>query len=152
MTLALTLRPATASDAQLLFEWVNAPDCLSQKERTRGPISWNDHCAWLNARLADPSTQIYVLQVDGKAVGQVRLEAAQGEYFIDIYVVPAARKRGVAKQAVADVLRIAKPPSVVARVKAGNAASQRLFANAGFTAHGRDGEMIVYRRRVSTHV
>lgn len=150
--MALTFRRAVASDARLLFDWVNASDSLSQKERTRGPIAWNDHCAWLDARLADPATQIYLLELEGRPVGQVRLQAAGGEHVVDIYVVPAERKRGVAARAIARVLQAATLPSVVARVKAGNAASMRLFAGAGFTPEGQEGEMIVYRRRVRADV
>ena len=131
-----------------MFDWVNAQDSLSQKERTRGPIAWRDHCAWLDERLADPATEIYLLELEGKPVGQVRLQQAGGEHAVDIYVVPAARKRGVAARAIAHVLKQATLPSVVARVKAGNAASRRLFAAAGFTANSQEGEMIVYRRQV----
>jgi RimJ/RimL family protein N-acetyltransferase len=141
----IALRRATAADARLLFDWVNAPDALAQKERTRGPIAWPEHAAWLERRLADPGTALFIAERAGQAVGQVRLERHGDAHLVDIYVVPSVRQTGVARAALAQAIQRAGIGVAAARVKAGNAASRRLFETTGFVEAGRDGEIVVYR-------
>jgi RimJ/RimL family protein N-acetyltransferase len=142
---SITLRRATAADARLLFDWVNAPDALAQKERTQGPIAWQEHTAWLDRRLADPGTALVIAEQAGQPIGQVRLERRDDVHLVDIYVVPAARRSGVAHTVLALSLERAGVGAAVARVKADNTASRRLFEAAGFTEAGREGDMIIYR-------
>jgi hypothetical protein len=48
------LRAAKPGDAWLLFNWVNAPDSLVNREKTTGSIDRNEHQSWFNRRLEDP--------------------------------------------------------------------------------------------------
>jgi len=141
----INLRNATRADARLLFDWVNAPDSLAQKEHTAGPIPWQAHCAWLERKIDDPATTLVIIERAGAAVGQVRLEPHGAVHAIDIYVAPAARGRGIARAALLAALERAAVGAAVARVKAGNVASRGLFAAAGFSEEGREGEMVIYR-------
>ncbi len=139
------MRRATSADARLLFDWVNAPDALSQKERTARPVEWREHCAWLDRRLADTEAMLFIVEEKGSPIGQVRLEPRDGSHVIDVYVIPSARERGIALAAVKAALDRAPIRSAVARVKAGNKASLRLFESAGFTKSGKEGEIMIFR-------
>ncbi|MGE5147423.1 MAG: N-acetyltransferase family protein [Candidatus Eiseniibacteriota bacterium] len=148
MTVAtITLRPATAADARLLFDWVNSPDALAQKERTRGPIAWPEHAGWLDRLLADRGSALFIVEQADRPIGQVRLErdGDAGVHRVDIYVVPSARRGGVARTALRQALKHVVVDAAVARVKAGNTASRGLFESVGFAEVGREGDIVVYR-------
>jgi RimJ/RimL family protein N-acetyltransferase len=144
----LSLRRASRADARLLFDWLNAPDSLAQKERTTAPVAWASHCTWLESRLADADFALFIVEHESKAIGQVRLEPRREGHLIDIYIVPERRGRGVAVAALEAALRAAGIATAVARVKGGNAASHRLFRKAGFAEMGREGGMTIYRRKL----
>jgi RimJ/RimL family protein N-acetyltransferase len=141
----VTLRAATLADARLLFDWLNAPDSLAQKERTTAPVAWADHRAWLERHLADPNFALFIVEEDRAPVGQVRFEPWQGAHAVDIYIAPELRGRGIARISLEAALRVSGVGVAVARVKSGNTASHRLFRSLGFTEAGSDGEVTVYQ-------
>lgn len=132
----LAFRPAGLGDADLLFDWVNRPDCLAGKLRTDGPIPRASHDAWFAARLGESDCRLWIVERGGVPVGQIRLQAANGAYEVDVYVVPTARRAHVAAAAVGHAvgeMATAEPGArLVARVRSGNAASRRLFESVGF--------------------
>ncbi len=143
------------SDARLLFGWVNDPESLARKERTVAPIPWDHHQGWLAERLDDDDTLMFIVENNEAPAGQVRLQRRGDAFEIDIYVVPGARRRGLAKTAIAAALvaleEIRPGANARARVKSDNQASIRLFESLGFEkATGEDeygeGEYLVYRR------
>lgn len=145
----MRLRPAAMTDCDLLFDWVNRPDSLAGKLRTTGPIDRATHERWLGARLADPDTRMSIIEDDGTPVGQVRLQRSAEGYEIDIYVVAAARRHGLAREALAQMARTnaawrAGAP-LIARVLPANTTSQRLFAAAGYRLADRSETQLVYR-------
>ncbi len=150
-----TLRPAGMSDARLLFGWVNDPEALARKELTGGPIPWDEHRGWLAERLDDDDTLMFIVERGETPAGQVRLQRRGNAFEIDIFIVPDARGRGLAKMAVAaalDALEENRPGAIArARVKSDNQASIRLFESLGFEkAMGADddgeGEYLDFRR------
>lgn len=159
-TASHALRPAEISDARLLFDWVNNPESLAQKELTGGPIPWDEHQSWLAQRLVDDNTLLFIVEDKETPSGQVRLQRRAGAFEIDIYIAPSARRRGLARTAITaslDALEGSRPGARVrARVKSDNAASIRLFESLGFekapredkygeNEHGK-GEYSVYMR------
>ena len=138
---AIRLRPVSLADADLLFDWVNRPDSLASKLRTKGPVSRSTHDKWLAARLADPDCFIWVVERDGRPAGQVRLEGGSGEYSgkyeVDIYIDAEVRGRGSAtaglRSALTELATVRPGARAVARIRPGNQASRRLFARLGFT-------------------
>jgi RimJ/RimL family protein N-acetyltransferase len=131
------LRPATAGDAGLLFDWLNAPDSIAASLDTRVPVAWDSHCRWLAERLADPAAQVWIVEVDGRTAGQVRLQDKGDGPEVALYVVGWVRGRGIAQAALADALAAgshAWPGArAIARVRHDNPASRRLFERCGFT-------------------
>ncbi|MEO1942971.1 MAG: NTP transferase domain-containing protein, partial [Candidatus Thioglobus sp.] len=61
-TEVLSLRLAVASDVKLLFEWVNTPSSLKNKEKSSAPIEWSAHQNWFNKRLNNPNVRIWIVE------------------------------------------------------------------------------------------
>ena len=133
----VSLRPVTDDDADLLFDWLNRPETLATKLRTRGPVTWETHTAWLAAQLSSPESLLRIVQVRGGPIGQVRLECRGDLLEVDVYIAPEARRRGAARKALLAAMGEAAdhwPDGVLAaRVLPGNAASFALFRSCGFT-------------------
>jgi spore coat polysaccharide biosynthesis protein SpsF len=82
----LSLRLAVVSDVKLLFEWVNTPSSLKNKEKSSMPIEWSIHQNWFNKRLDNPNVKIWIAERDKQAIGQVRVEYSNNKLLIDIFV------------------------------------------------------------------
>jgi spore coat polysaccharide biosynthesis protein SpsF len=132
----VALRPADESDVDLLFEWVNRPESLSNKLVTDGPVSRDAHVTWFKARLSDPDSAIWIGQHGEEPVGQVRLQRRADALEVDIFVVPDTRGRGIGVEMLEAARQEAarRWPGVPlrAKIKPDNWASRRLFAKAGF--------------------
>ena len=149
-TTDVELRPATKDDAARLLDWVNQPDSLANKLKTRGPIAKEAHCAWFRERQASADCEIWIAERDGVAIGQVRLDRCGADLEVDIYVDQSARGRGAAL-AMLDAARTcagAQWPghTLVARIKPDNWASRRLFAKAGYGNVTVAPDHLIYRR------
>ena len=146
----MTLRAADITDAAVLFEWVNQSDSRKASLKSQDPVSWGDHCAWLAARLADPGARIWIIEVSGRAAGQIRFQDKGGGPEIAIYVEPEFRRAGIAVSALTAALdraRLIWPGrNAIARVRLENAMSRRLFERAQFSPQDCDGETLIFTR------
>jgi RimJ/RimL family protein N-acetyltransferase len=133
------VRPAGPDDAERLLAWANDP-----RTRAAGfhpePIDEAEHVAWLARRLSSPASRLFIgLDAGGTPIGQVRFERHPGDDAeVSIAVAPEARGRGLGRALLAaGIDAIAADPSYpvngfTARVRPENAASARLFGEAGF--------------------
>lgn len=146
----IALRPATAADAERLRAWRNDPEVVSQSLSGQ-PVGEREHAAWLERTLADARARLYVVEDDGRPIGQVRLTGeAGGAVEVHVALAPEARARGIGRR----VLRLAAAraaaeldaPTVVARVLPSNERSLRAFLAAGFRERERSEEAIVLER------
>ncbi|MBT6116305.1 MAG: GNAT family N-acetyltransferase, partial [Rhodospirillaceae bacterium] len=137
----LPLRPVRPEDATMLFEWANLPEVLAVSIRRRKAVQWDEHCAWLAERLADPQSAFWMLEQDGRAAGYLRLqgrEEGSGEEGpeVSIYVGPAARRRGLGMAMLAHARQeqMARWPAraLIARVRPDNLAARTVFEAAGY--------------------
>jgi UDP-2,4-diacetamido-2,4,6-trideoxy-beta-L-altropyranose hydrolase len=131
----LHLRLAESSDADWLLELQRAP---ATRRFARNPAlpTAAEHAAWLARMFADPERLLCVVERNGEAAGMVRLDrlAPQSPRFeVSIAVHPSMHRRGVGGAALALLRRLAPGATLDAAVHAGNAASQALFAAAGYT-------------------
>lgn len=144
----MKLRPAEHRDAELLFDWVNRPDSLAGKLKTSGPITRETHEAWFARSLSDAAAAIWIIEVDGQPAGQVRVFLNDDWNDVDIYLAAPHRRRGLAQAALAAVVeglrRRKQALRLRARVKTGNAASQKLFERAGFACQATAPDHVVY--------
>ena len=141
----MRLRPATMEDAERLFDWRNDPVTRAASVH-RDPVAWDDHLAWLEAALADPSRRILIAE-DRVPQGTVRLDGGQRTE-VSITLAPAARGHGLATP----ILRLATDGRgpFVARIRPDNAASRRAFEAAGFTYTHHEGGMDWFSKRKDT--
>jgi spore coat polysaccharide biosynthesis protein SpsF len=131
----LRLRPASASDADRILAWRNDPVTVRYSRSGRA-VTDIEHRAWFELRLDRPATRIWIGEVNGSAVGQVRIDvdAAVGE--VDVVIDPANRGRGYGSLMIDALLRQLGADYQVVRLTATvhpeNTASRKAFERAGF--------------------
>ena len=138
LTPAVEVRPATADDAALLLAWANDPVTRAGSFHT-ARIPPDEHAAWLARTLVLPSRRLFIGMVGQEPVGQVRLDAGDGdEAEIGISIAPDRRGQGFGAGLLAAGMEAGRRDPAftaerfVARVRPGNEASIRLFEGAGF--------------------
>lgn len=140
----LQLRPAAASDAQMLFDWRNAPE-VRRYSGDGQPIAFGSHRDWLARTLADPDRVLWIAEAGGQPQGVLRFDRqSDASARISVYRVPGAPGIGWGRALIARGVReiAARWPglqSVEAEVSDDNAASLKAFAACGFTPHGAGG-------------
>ena len=150
----IIVRPATADDAALLLDWANEPTTRAAGFH-RDVIDPETHRRWLAARLAAPTSRLYIGLADERPIGQVRLEGApDGRVEVGISVPGEARGRGIGQELLRAGLEAGRAdPDLradvfVARIRPDNAASIALFTGSGFLFVGsedvRGEEALVY--------
>jgi UDP-2,4-diacetamido-2,4,6-trideoxy-beta-L-altropyranose hydrolase len=143
---AMTLRPASMDDAEMMLVWQRDP-ATRRFARNPEPPRRDEHYRWLAERLGDPRTIFNIILFNGNPAGVVRLDEKRvggiGEaYEVSIFVAPDLYHRGVGGGGLALARELVPDAVLVARVKPGNAASETLFAAAGYT---RDSGWLVHR-------
>jgi RimJ/RimL family protein N-acetyltransferase len=143
----VTLRPATTDDAGRLLDWRNDPEAVRFSVSGR-QVTPGEHREWLSARLADPSTHLWIAEQAGDAVGQVRVDVLDGTGTVSVAIAPSQRGRGfgsaVLVAMVVEMNRLGDAPTLRALAHAENTASIRAFERAGFHRLARhEGEFAV---------
>lgn len=131
----LRLRPATAADTERLWLWRNDPATRAASQTT-GAIRWKDHVRWLAGVLADSAREVGVVEAGGKPVATVRFDRGAGGAEVSIVLDPDARRRALGWPVLDLACRDyrARHPglSLLATIRPGNAASERIFTRSGF--------------------
>jgi len=143
--------PERGYDAARLLAWRNDPE-TRRWSRTSHTLQPEEHAGWLQRKLADASTQLWLAEHEGSPVAQVRVESERdGTAEIHVAVAPDARGQGVgsAARALAATRALAQPGAGVlcTHVKPGNDASLRAFARAGFRVAAKDADGLVRLER-----
>lgn len=142
----LRLRPALPSDEAMLLRWTNDP-IVRKESFTTGPIDSETHRQWFNRRLRDiEGCRIYIAETESNIpVGQARFDFDGEGWEVGYSLDSLYRGRGVGRQLLTAALlrlRAEMPDSVViAKVKARNRASRRIFEALGFEAKDCGGEI-----------
>jgi RimJ/RimL family protein N-acetyltransferase len=131
-----TIRAASVADRELLWRWANDPDARAASFDTER-IPWETHVAWLDAKLADPASRIYVVGEGNMPKAVVRFEGNdEGVAVVSIVVDPGERGRGLGTRALRLSCRSAARELSLHRVDAyirhANGASITAFERAGF--------------------
>lgn len=132
----LRLRPATADDVRLLFDWANDPGVRAASFDSR-EITWPEHERWFRARLASPLAVLLIAETaEQQAVGVARFQIADDVATISISIAGAFRGGGYGRQLIEkssrQMLDHPQVRSVRALIKAENTASTGAFLAAGF--------------------
>jgi GNAT superfamily N-acetyltransferase len=92
----VTVRPAIADDARLLWHWRNDP-VTRASSRSHESIPLDRHVDWLRTTLERPDRRLLVGERGGEPVGTVRWDLRDhGEWEVSITVAPHARGTGLA--------------------------------------------------------
>jgi UDP-2,4-diacetamido-2,4,6-trideoxy-beta-L-altropyranose hydrolase len=131
------IRTASIADAELLWAWANDAETRSWSFES-GPIPWEMHITWLETKLADPATRIYIVGAGATPKASVRFETdGGGVAVVSIVVDPRERGRGWGTRALDLSCRCAVRDLGLQRVDAyirpGNRASITAFERAGFS-------------------
>ena len=95
----VTLRPAELSDEARLLDWRNDP-ATRAASLSSGEVSSQDHRRWLASKLADSRCALFVILVNSKPLGQVRIDLLDDELAeVSIGLAPEARGRGAGREA-----------------------------------------------------
>lgn len=131
----IQLRPATAADVRLIYEWRNDPWIVSLSSG-RQTVTWEEHSAWFSHRLADPDHRMYVVASSEGPAGVARLTRKGTDAFISVYLLRPFTGRGWGVQVIRSAVQAAfnawPVNRVVAQIRKDNQPSLTAFAKAGF--------------------
>jgi RimJ/RimL family protein N-acetyltransferase len=144
----IRLRSATAADADVLLAWRNDAGTRAASFNSE-EIPRDGHVRWLAAKLNDPDCALLIVEAQGEAVGQVRLDRSDEDRDVaEIHIAldPAARGRSIGRRALRAA--VGEAPAKIgahrieARVKPENEASLRAFEAAGFRVVSNDADVV----------
>jgi RimJ/RimL family protein N-acetyltransferase len=132
----LSLRHAGSGDRDLLLAWANDAEVRAASFHP-GQIDRATHEAWFAQRLTKSDGRIWIGMVDGRPIGQVRVDRdADGRGEVSISVAGEARGQGFARMlllaGMAAATRELGVTTLVALVRPENARSLALFRGVGF--------------------
>ncbi len=91
----LRIRPANKDDAYCLWQWANDP-ATRRNSFNPEPISWATHEVWYAARLSSPATRLWILELGGMPVGQIRYDRTEASTAqISFSIAPSFRRRNL---------------------------------------------------------
>ena len=147
----LQVRAATLADARDIWIWRNDPETRAHSG-TRAPVAWEDHMAWLSARLRCSRCAIYIVQALHREAGPptpvavVRFDQSRDGpdcWTLSLNVRPDWRGRGIGREALAAACRALFETHghqvLRAEIHPRNIASIRVFSGIGFVRLDRSG-------------
>lgn len=139
----LSLRPVGPGDRALLYGWAN--DAVTRAASFHPePIEPAIHDAWFARLLASRRGRIWIGEIGGRPIGQVRVDRVEkGRGEVGISVASSSRGRGFGRALLSAGMVAAERElgvaTFVAAVRPDNATSLALFRAAGFSDES-DGE------------
>jgi spore coat polysaccharide biosynthesis predicted glycosyltransferase SpsG/RimJ/RimL family protein N-acetyltransferase len=130
-----TLRDAHGGDASTLLDWVNDP-AVVQNSKSQRHIEPNEHMSWLQRVLNGKETRLFILDLSGLPVGQIRFDKKHDHVVLTYSIDRDFRSRGLGKLIVEmglAAMRSEGEQYVEAFVRKDNAVSARVFFQLGFT-------------------
>jgi len=133
----LQVRPATADDAQLLFDGRNA-EAVRRWSLETGVIEWSSHQQWLAASLHNAQRLLLIAEADDGPVGVLRYDLRGLEAEVSIYLFEERIGLGWGRALLArgEAFAINHWPqlrAITAQVLPANQPSLKVFREAGFT-------------------
>lgn len=159
------------ADAELLFKWKNDKETIENSITKRG-VTMEEHLKWLQNVIDNPNRQLFILDVDGISVGQLRLDLEVMSDAVARETIKEERKaetantikitaeisyglgaehrgKGLGKVLLEQAETLAtmfKLTELTAEVLPHNIASQKLFRNLGYAEEIKD-ELYVYTKK-----
>lgn len=146
-----SLRKALASDEALLLKWANHPDVRRNAIQTE-QIPAENHHRWLQNRLKDPDTYLFIGIWNEQPIGQVRFDRHGATYEIDYSVDEMQRGKGFGEMLIRygmEAIGISEEEEfqVVGLVRPENVASCEVFRKLDFVEENSEqrGGLILHR-------
>jgi RimJ/RimL family protein N-acetyltransferase len=128
-------RKVTKNDIKLLFDWANDPDVRVNAKNSK-PITWDEHVIWFNNRLSNKFAYTYILSDLQESIGIVRFDKTLEGYVVSYSIDKNYRGKGFGELVLVEGLKnlylSVDKPNLVAYVKKGNIASEKIFNKLGF--------------------
>ncbi|MBZ5647599.1 MAG: GNAT family N-acetyltransferase [Acidobacteriia bacterium] len=133
---AVSLRPATLADADLVFGWRNDPFIVARGSSQK-TVSRDEHANWFQATVTGSERRMFIVEVDQQPAGQVRFDRVDGEScVVSAYLLERYTGRGLGVEAIRDGCRRIfgkwDVQVVIACVRQDNPAGRAGFLKAGF--------------------
>jgi UDP-2,4-diacetamido-2,4,6-trideoxy-beta-L-altropyranose hydrolase len=131
------VRPATAADARMIYEWRTSPEVMGAS-RNSASFPFEDHCVWLERVLADPQSLLLVGLDGSREAGVVRFDIDGHRAEVSIFLAPGTMGAGLGRALLTAgeaKLRLEHPQvtNVDAWVNADNLRSFQLFQHLGYS-------------------
>jgi UDP-2,4-diacetamido-2,4,6-trideoxy-beta-L-altropyranose hydrolase len=135
----LSLRETKMRDCRLLWDWANDSDIRSASFQQES-IPWETHVKWLNARLSDPNTKLFIAEQNSAPVGQLRYELDGSDAVISFSLDREIRGRGVGNALISlgskKIFLETEIERIHAYIRPENGRSIRAFLRAGYCPSG----------------
>ncbi len=125
------LRGVLYSDKELLFYWTNDPE-VRNNSINKKPILWEDHSRWFDEKMNSSDSRIYILELFGNALGQVRFDKKDKSWLINYSVDSKYRGLGLGKIILSKSCSLFQNTVMEAYVNQMNIASTRVFEYLNF--------------------
>lgn len=134
---SVTLRPADANDARLVWMWQNEPH-MRRYFRNPNPPGWNEHLHWFERQLNDPRAEMCIIERGRTACGLLRLDPLKEDWRFEVSILISAQYQGQGVgTAGLKLARLLMPwVELHAEVKVENTQSRGAFLAAGFVDDG----------------
>jgi RimJ/RimL family protein N-acetyltransferase len=130
------LRPATASDVDVIYEWQCQPE-TRRFGRNNAVPSRDEHEAWFAARLRNPASLLNIIMCGSEPAGTLRLDRLDPyAYEVSIVVSMSCYGRGLGLAALELARRLVPESQIKAEILLGNTRSEALFTRAGYKPEG----------------
>lgn len=139
------LRLAGRDDLLLLWAWRNDPD-LRRVSFQKSLVTLEEHTRWLEVRLGEPGTRIFIAELEGRPVGTVRFQPRGDQVILSIAITASERGKGLGEWMLREGTRryLEEFPveGVLAETVPDNLASQRALIKSGYTILSRTEDRI----------
>ena len=129
------IREATLNDCKLLFTWANDRE-VRKKSISKDQILWDNHVKWFNEKIISAKSKIFILEIEGNPVGQIRYDLKDCEWVIDYSISAEMRGKGLGKILVKLSLPYFEGQIIKALVIEDNIPSHNVFRTLGFYQTG----------------
>lgn len=147
--LCITLRPIKEEDCDLLFEWLNDSE-VRQMSFNTDPVLYDEHKEWFSKMLCSSLTHIFIICVDEKPVGQIRIYIEKNEGIISFSIDKNYRGCGYGSKALRKIIDVVKKLGIkadklIGKVKYENMFSRKAFHKAGYKSEERQEYIEFYK-------
>jgi UDP-2,4-diacetamido-2,4,6-trideoxy-beta-L-altropyranose hydrolase len=133
---AITLRPATPSDRDMIFRWRNDPFIRARGSSHR-EIGWEEHVNWFDETILGSTRKMFIGVDQGNPIGQIRFDREnQQDCVVSVYLLQAFTGRGLGVQLIrrgcSEIFQAWDVERVIACVRLDNQSGHSAFSKAGF--------------------